>query len=526
MLREDLQLRRAARSGDAAASLELARRLFTGSSDRANYTMGLAYIRGILQTGCNEAKLLTARYVPLDVLAAEGVVNILHDLGDTAGETVRVKLGLWLALRQETRRQGCVLLNLQSEELTNPLRLLQIMKETDERVLGSVQHLAMFAAKQALEEKDLLDASYCVRVASGTEAPSEETAAFVATLVERAAATASGGEALHFLPPEFVGACLEKRAEAGYCEALFVLGCGFSGRCYGSVPASRLTYRINHRKAVEFFFRATDRGSVDAWLELHFLLANYRSSASNSGLAIFCLEKAAEYGVPVARRMLAVFRLGRAKSIRDVEAAVAQMHSASECGDGIAKKLLQSFVLPAGEMSDELRDKVLAQAAKVDDELAVRLRLARRFRLTKEETFGPLKAAFRPWGLVLMPTSGSVGRSVPAANEEMENELSFATSFFQNVRSIEDTLIKQRRKLNRALFLNLHIAEDEFFSRALGGMRRYSFGEPWLLRIKEEFLLTEERSARHQGACACAKQPPEAAQVCCLRPLRSTATSK
>ncbi|MCW0038447.1 hypothetical protein OIO03_23415, partial [Acinetobacter baumannii] len=77
------------------------------------------------------------------------------------------------------------------------------------------------------------------------------------------------------------------------------------------------------------------------------------------------------------------------------------LHSAANKGDPLARSLLCSFVLPVFGPEDEAQSAI-SEIQEIAPLLAMRLRLARAFGLTKLEALSMnINATIRPWGIVL-----------------------------------------------------------------------------------------------------------------------------
>jgi TPR repeat protein len=78
MRREDIALRDAARQGHSRACLAMAGKLFCGNDGLArNYRLGLAYLQQELNRQSPAARLLAAEAVPVDILAAHQLLDVL-----------------------------------------------------------------------------------------------------------------------------------------------------------------------------------------------------------------------------------------------------------------------------------------------------------------------------------------------------------------------------------------------------------------------------------------------------------------
>ena len=120
-------------------------------------------------------------------------------------------------------------------------------------------------------------------------------------------------------------------------------------------------------------------------------------------MARFCLEKAANHGIAEAERCLSVMILRESVEIESMETGMKLLHSAAYKGDSLARSLLSSFVLPVTGSEDEAQNAI-SEIHEISPLLAMRLRLARAFGLTKLEALSMnINATIRPWGVDFHP---------------------------------------------------------------------------------------------------------------------------
>lgn len=483
MRQQDILLRRAAKAGDEAAAIEIASRYLSDAREAKNYALAMAYLLDHIRRGSVAAKRLAAELVPVDVLARSSCLSLLEDCAGASRPDVRRKLGLWLALRKHSRARSAVLLDVALNELEIPACLAARLIEAANRCLvqDPLQMLA-YAAEACLDTGDLDDTAYCLAVALHISGESHTIKELVVNMLVQFSTSA---QSIPYLHPKAIHQCLLQRTKVGDANAWMALGCGWAGQTYGLIPASAISPRTNHRKAVGSLLRAADAGKREAWLKLHALTSNYRSSAANQDMAMYCLEKAAAASDHEALCKLATINLRAARTVYDAEEAVAMLCRAATDGSSLATLLLRTFLLERGNIPAEAFYAFVQKVEEVDVELATRLRIARSFCLTADEAFSPLKGAFRPWGLVI--GAGCSGRVIPALNGGMQSALAHCENMFAATSGVQDLL--GRRKLGiLADLLQAHdVAHSGIFSVAGSHkLRKYSFGQPWADRLKEK----------------------------------------
>ena len=251
------------------------------------------------------------------------------------------------------------------------------------------------------------------------------------------------------------------------------------------------------RKAAALLLRAADGGLAPAWLDLYRICSDYRNSVSNLLMARFCLEKAAQMGMPEAERRLGALELREATQIEEMERAVALLFSAARKDDALARTMVQSLVLPVGG-SEDVAQAAIRDVHRTAPMLAMRLRLARCFGLTKLEALSVNPASGRrPWGLVVgknpfvVKMRLSEPRAIPAVSAQALQCLEQAAVMF----GAGDTAVvegspRARSLQQRRLFERLGLRDDLFFSSATSQQRDViRVGTKWAQRQRETLQL-------------------------------------
>jgi TPR repeat protein len=492
MKREDLLLREAARRGDARASLEMARRLFTGKEGFArNFKLGLAYLQQDLAQGARPAVLLVAQAVPLEILMAQQARAVLAAAAEWGCASAMTKLGLWQLLHRAERAQGLAWLRRaqviapESEaELADPLALARALRAGFAREVLEPGEVLLAGAQEALAAHDVQGASDCVRAAAELMPAQGRLARLVWAVIERVAA--QGDAATLALPVDLVEACLVERSEHGEADAQFTLGCALANVPCGALAPRQLVARSNLRRAAALLLRAADAGKAQAWLQLFEITSDPRSAAGNQEAARFFLEKAACAGVCVAQRKLGALRLREATSLERAEQGVHWLSAAAQAGDEPARALLRTLVLPLPSLPPSLEDSIVQKVRAVDAELAARLALARAFHLTRREAlnFNP-RRDIRPWGVLIpgTPSENPKGRLAPAVDEPMKLQLQRLALLFEAGAAPGHLLAAHKARTQRYVFKALSIPEDMFFPPEIGrSWSHYGFGRHWAAR--------------------------------------------
>jgi TPR repeat protein len=488
MRRDDILLRDAARRGEPGACLEMANRLFAGKNGFArNFKLGLAYIQQELDRGSGMAILLVADMVPLEVLMAQQTKAVLVAATRLGSSCAMLKLGVWQALCGKQRREGAHWINRSAklsreyapQSLDDPREFALLLKSHFAPDVLDAGEVFLTGTREALKERDARDVGYCIRAAAQLMEPEGRLAESVSAAVRLAAHTIIPLG----LPAELVETCLASRCEQGEVEAQYGLGCAFAGIPYGHLLPQELATRSNLRRAAALLLRAADAGKPEAWLNLYEIASDYRSAAGNQEAARFFLEKAAKCGVVVAQRKLGALLLGEANSLERAEGGVHWLNAAAEGGDGAARELLETLVLPLPTLPAGMETSIVEKVRAVDAELAARLALARAFHLTRREALNfNARRDIRPWGVLIPGTAkeNPKGRLAPAIHEPMKAELQRAASFFNGASSFDSIFALHKGRAQREMFKALSISEDMFFPAEIGrSWSHYGFGRHW-----------------------------------------------
>lgn len=491
MRREDIVLRAAARAGDPAASLEIATRLFLGTSGFArNFKLGLAYLQQEIDKGSKLATVLVGERVPLEILMIQNCKSILAAAIQMGSASAMLKLGIWKVLDKASREEGIDLIRrsekihpkLVSGDLEDSRHLVTLLSAAAPHHSFNAGEVLLMGARELLDEGDAEGASHCAKAAAAVMPPCPQLGAIVVELVERAATRGPGLD----LPVELVERSLADRCDQGEVEAQYVLGRALAGMPYGRVLAKQIASRSNFRRAGALLLRAADAGRAQAWLALFEIASNQRSAAGNHEVARFFLEKAAKAGVIQAQRKLGALLLREATSLQRAETGVHWLNAAAESGDSPARDLLETLVLPLPILPPSAESSILEKVRAVDAELAMRLALARAFHLTRSEAMNfNSRRDIRPWGVVIpgMSRENPKGRIAPAVREPMKTELKRAESFFSSAAPFESMLVLQKRRTQRRVFSSLAISEEMFFAPEIGRtLAHYGFGRHWAVR--------------------------------------------
>lgn len=140
---------------------------------------------------------------------------------------------------------------------------------------------------------------------------------------------------------------------------------------------------------------------------------------ANQSAARFFLEQAAGSGLLLAKTCLGVLTLLHAEELEAVLAGQRWLNDAARVGDASAYAVLTTFLVPA-KFSCEVEERIASLIARTKDpELSLVLRVARAFRLTRNEAarVPAFKATRR--SLVIKP-SGAISSefALPAATDD------------------------------------------------------------------------------------------------------------
>lgn len=504
MRREDIQTRVLAKAGDLDARLKLGEAYLSGSAGIArNISSGLGYLRPALTQAPRQAAGCIARYLQLQEILQFQQLRVL-ELAAEHDDVARIKLACWRLVRAERedalellRRCGGLAARLLQSWGTQPTmprasEMLQALRPIQPMNLGDV---VVHEAGTALQSGRLVQALAMLESLADTSEPVSAAAhELVVGAVRRAE---EGGVSLGGLSVSLVETSLDSCASAGHLYASFTLGRALAGLRCGALPFERLVAGTQMRKAAALLLRAADGGLAPAWLDLYRICSDYRNSVSNLLMARFCLEKAAQMGMPEAERRLGALELREATQIEEMERAVALLFSAARKDDALARTMVQSLVLPVGG-SEDVAQAAIRDVHRTAPMLAMRLRLARCFGLTKLEALSVNPASGRrPWGLVVgknpfvVKMRLSEPRAIPAVSAQALQCLEQAAVMF----GAGDTAVvegspRARSLQQRRLFERLGLRDDLFFSSATSQQRDViRVGTKWAQRQRETLQL-------------------------------------
>lgn len=512
MRRQDIQLLALARQGDAAARSEAGRRYLVGGGGFPRHVAtGLEYLSHPSVRDLPETARTIAEHLPLQDLLQLRQEEPLAKAASAGSAAAQFKLGVWLALHHsrvasgqawlesaaaaghgEAQRALCAVRQARADGAMDAL--VQAIAASDS--LDVVQ-TAVLAARRASESESLDLLVDCLRVAL-LVAPrlTHALSDLMLTAVLRAERK---GHSLRGLAPDQIEAALEMAVGRGDRDAASLLGRARCGMASGTLAPARLTASSNLRKGVALLLRAADAGRVDAWLDLYAAHADHRSSVSNPQMARFFLEKAATLGQAEAQRKLGALILRSASSLAESEQAIAWLHAAAGQGDVHAERLLASLVLPL-DGDEALARDAIEEVRQHDPWLAVRLSLARDFRLTKLEALSvdPVEGR-RPWGLVvgrnpfIAQARLSAPRAVPAITAQALRNLDSAAAFFEQARGDGHAFegdLRRRSVRQRRVFERLSLSESMFFASASSSiLEAFRLGPKWAFRAKQPLAL-------------------------------------
>lgn len=483
MRRDDVKLRMLARRGDAEARLQLGQAYLVGVPGIArSIPVGLGYLQAALPQARHQAAVCIARHLQLRELLEHGQLESLK-IAAECDDVGRHKLAAWHLIRGEPDQARdwlaqcsgplpCVLGDGQAEHtcsgLLQALQVLRAIQPQD--IADAVVHEAGAAVARGQSPRAVQMLEILADLDHITPCPAVQQ--LIVDVVHHAE---EAGHGLGRLQVGWIEASLDRRAAAGDLRACHVLGRALAGlHCAHLAPAG-LVQAQNLRKAAALLLRAADGGIAVAWLHLFRICSDYRSSVANPSLARFCLEKAARYGLPEAERRLGALVLRDATHIESMEQGVALLHAAAGKQDALARLLLCSLILPV-DGSDEEALEAIEAVQHAEPLLAMRLRLARAFGLTKLEALSVNPStAMRPWGMVVgrNPFVAKARlcepRAVPAISPHAQQCLELAASMFSPARQESVVLegsLRVRALQMRRLFQRLHLQEGVFFASA------------------------------------------------------------
>ncbi len=518
MRRQDIQLLAQARQGDSAARCEVGRRYLAGVNGFPRHVAtGLEYLRHPSLAGQAAPARILAEALPLDQLMALQQAPALALAAADGCLPAQLKLGLWRALQADGRREAQRWLGAAAAAgLGGAARAVAALATAAPHLAVAAvlqpladghdidgQLLARLAAQQALDTGALDHLLACLGAALALGHALDSDLASLVVAAEQLAE--QQGRRLDGLPDQALRDSLELRAGQGDRAAAYALGRSLSGIACPTLAPTVFAEHQNLRKGAAFLLRAADAGCDAAWLHLYRLHADHRSSVANPQLARFFLEKAALRGQAEAQRKLGALQLREAGHLQDTEQAIHWLHQAAQQGDGHARTLLQSLVLPVADADggghsssdgDHTAALAVEQLRRSDPWLAQRLALARAFGLTKLEALSvdPV-AGLRPWGLVvgrnpfIAQARLSAPRAVPAVDDAALATARRAAAFFGQAQgdagSAEGDL-RARSLRQRRAFERLGLDEALFFCDASAmTLEALRLGAKWAYRARQ-----------------------------------------
>lgn len=509
MRRQDIQLLASARQGDIAARCEVGRRYLRGVDGFPRHVAtGIDYLTHPSVKDMPEAAKLIAENLPLEELLSLQQENALAQAAAAGSADAQMKLGTWQSVQRGRIADGLSWLEAAAASghagARDALAASKSSRGNDDSLLIMLQSLvasgdfngaevSAMAARRAFAHGQLESVEACLRTAL-LLAPGLTRE--LSDLVVAAVRLAEGrGRFLSGISAEHIRASLDLCANQGNRDAAYALGRGLCGIACGALEPSVFADSLNMRKGAAFLLRAADAGCDDAWLHLYRLHADHRLSVANPQMARFFLEKAAARGQLEAQRKLGALMLRESDSLESSEQAIHWLHLAASAGDGPAKELLRSLVLPVKGHHEDA-SSAIEQIRRADPWLAVRLELARVFGLTKLEALCVDPAeGLRSWGLVvgknpfITQNRLSAARAVPATNESALEVLKRAASFFsqssRDAGAVEGDL--RRRSLRQRRAFERHGLDDSmFFANATSTvLESLRLGAKWAFRAKQ-----------------------------------------
>ena len=507
MRRQEIQLMAHARQGDAIARCEVGRRYLLGVLGFPRHVaLGLEYLEHPSLNGMAAPARIVAESLPLEQLLELGQTEALARAAAAGSIAAQVKWGAWCTVGgpglaegqgwlrsaahsgHDGARRACrALIDAPAEDAA-----LTVLQQLGGPAINGAE-VARWTARRALESRDLPRLCSCLRTAVTLAGTADESLmTMVAAAVRLAEATR---QVLSGLPATLLRDSLQHRAARGDRDAAFTLGRAVCGMDCDALPPGVFADQQNMRRGAALLLRAADAGCDGAWLRLYRLHSDRRNSVANPQLARFFLEKAAAKGQLEALRKLGALQLRESASLDETEQAIASLYQAAELGDGLARTLLLSLVLPLA-WSDEEAALAIAQVRPVDPCLATRLALSRSFGLTKLEalTVDPVDG-LRPWGLVvgrnpfISQVRLSAPRAIPANSTPALDTARQAAAFFGQSRVSSDAVegdLRARSLRQRRLFDRLDLDDTMFFSDASSMMlESLRLGTKWAFRARQ-----------------------------------------
>lgn len=503
MRRQDIQLRALARQGDCAAKLKVGEVYLTGAHGTArNIRVGLDYVAAAAQERPVEAAKLVGSLLSLDEIIEFDQFEMLRTAAAHC-ESSQIKCAIWALLLGSEReaaafleqaRPGSTSIEMAWRKGPPGQALASVLRHAQRLQAFDMREVLLAAASRARDAHDLPLLVRIVTAALHLDGRADLT--FAGFIVDAVHMSEKSGQNLGELEIANIHASLDKLSLQGDVAACYLLGRALCGIDCSRLPWSRLVPSTNLRKGSALLLRAADGGVVDAWLHLYRVSSDYRCSAANAQIARFCLEKAARHGEPEAQRRLGALQMREAETLADAERAVELLFAANQSGDGHARALLHSLVLPLRGPDVEAL-AVIEEVQAIDAWLATRLRLARHFGLTKLEALSvdPCAGA-RPWGLVVghnpfvSQARLSAPRAVPATTPEGLIALHKAATLFAAKDQNSEGNLRKRSASQRRLFQQMRLDEAMFFSSANSAEREaLRIGSRWAHRCRTTLQL-------------------------------------
>ena len=491
MRRQDIQLRAAARQGDLAAKMEMARKYLLGIDGFPKHPpTGLEYLVDVAAIDHAGAARLIAESLRLEEILRYEQIGMLRAAA-VSSHIAQVKLGAWMLASGDQAEALLLFEKASTGGRASAASVLQVCKtaQPDEMLRAALQCLAaleplnassiaMAAARAALAKRELRRMTFALRAGLALSGKLDDEACELVTDAVRLAE--DQGQTLEDLSVDHIQASLEQRCAQADPACWFMLGRALAGIACGLLAPQRLVKGPNLRKGTALLVRAADAGKSEAWLHLYRLNSDYRCSVANPQMARFYLEKAAAGGHAEAQRRLGALMMRESASLNESEQAMGWLFQASAQEDAHARTLLASLVLPLEGREDEAQ-AAISELQNSDPWLAMRLRLSRQFGLTKLEalTVDPVDG-LRPWGLVvgrnpfISQVRLSAPRAIPAVSAsalaDVRNAAVFFSSQHQDNTSIEGDL-RRRSATQRRTFERFNLDEAMFFASASSAVR-------------------------------------------------------
>lgn len=432
-----------ARRGDIAACFEAGRKYLQGTSGFPRHVaLGLEYLQQTEAIRSADAQELIVESLDLYEIAAHGRIRALQQVAQAGRSTAQVKLAVWLSLTATDAEEGMRWFRSAAARGDASAKRVLMRHSSDDQseerlidALRSLKQLPGFGwpdlVTLAMERARMHQAPHLLfrALALGLE-PGAVPDADLADKVLEALSYASALDAAKIaVDRRAIEALLDDCVARGSAAAALMLGQALSGRNVGALAWESIVACQNYRKAAALLMRAADGGHRDAWTRLYEMHSNHNGSVANPPMARFCLEKAAAGGVVAAQRRLGASLIKASGTLREVEQGMHWLFLAAQAGDKHAQGLLRTFVLPV-DGREEDADRALEVLKQAHPGIAVRLRVARDFGLTKLEAMSvDLVAGQRDWGLLVGKNPHirhiklSAPRAIPAISAAVQSRL-------------------------------------------------------------------------------------------------------